>query len=587
MESEWRKVTRRGSRQKQRPQGYQYGKTEIARRRQAAQERSNETVSYFFTEIPDNFGAQEMWDVFRKYGRIDEVVIPYKKDKKGRRFGFARFFGVRDPTLFATRLDNIIIGNKIFVNLPRFRHGVWEGKQNTTGPRQQELHQNSRSRPSVRMEGKSYAYVVKNGERNQTLDALNHEDQKGDQRTGERKLRNAGHKPYAHLSFEVEEEIVQKLNKAFVGQVSRPRITYSIQDEFHKEGYFTIKATPLGANRVLLEAEDEGEIPALINDASEWLLNWFDEIRPWSPREIDNERLVWVRCYGVPAHAWSIKFFSFIVSTIGEFVDVDDNTRNRESMDMARILFKTRVHDLVCSITKVNIGGDVFSIKLVEEWYGPMTWSLSSKNVNNRKYIVSSEDETVEDDTNIVEEDDEGRFSDDDLNLNLNWDNNDTLLLSSNSETKAAGGDVNELAFEHVHETPEYVGSHGETCHNDLAVGCLCHNTSVEHVNEIQEMEGDASGRNSLQVVGRDFEERINNVVKSDGGNNGPLTNGPSIMLGEKMCGPHDDVRLEGEENLNGSKGSNTDKESVDSGAQLVPTQSTAGLNTSGPLVED
>lgn len=67
-------------------------------------------------------------------------------------------------------------------------------------------------------------------------------------------------------------------------------------------------------------------------------LIWFDEIRSWSSREIDNERLVWLRCYGIPAHAWTVEFFSYLVSGIGEFVCVDDNTLNKNSMDIARIL---------------------------------------------------------------------------------------------------------------------------------------------------------------------------------------------------------------------------------------------------------
>lgn len=39
------------------------------------------------------------------------------------------------------------------------------------------------------------------------------------------------------------------------------------------EGYFSLKATPLGANLCLLEAVDEGEIQALLKDGGNWLIN--------------------------------------------------------------------------------------------------------------------------------------------------------------------------------------------------------------------------------------------------------------------------------------------------------------------------
>ncbi|MCI27027.1 RNA-binding protein 25-like, partial [Trifolium medium] len=63
-----------------------------------------------------------MFKVFQKYGNIQEVVIPAKRNKLGRRFGFARFVHVHDEERFGTELDNIIIGrDKIFANLSRFQ----------------------------------------------------------------------------------------------------------------------------------------------------------------------------------------------------------------------------------------------------------------------------------------------------------------------------------------------------------------------------------------------------------------------------------------------------------------------------------
>ncbi|XP_045791745.1 uncharacterized protein LOC123886473 [Trifolium pratense] len=52
--------------------------------------------TYFFSNFPENHGAQAMLNIFRKYGKVVKVVIPAKRDKGGRRFGFARFDQVRD-----------------------------------------------------------------------------------------------------------------------------------------------------------------------------------------------------------------------------------------------------------------------------------------------------------------------------------------------------------------------------------------------------------------------------------------------------------------------------------------------------------
>ncbi|CAL5188643.1 unnamed protein product [Lathyrus oleraceus] len=67
-------------------------------------------------------------------------------------------------------------------------------------------------------------------------------------------------------------------------------MTWNIQEAFHTEGYFEVKATPLGENLCLLEDQKEGEIKALINEAADWIGKWFKEVHPWSPNDVDNER---------------------------------------------------------------------------------------------------------------------------------------------------------------------------------------------------------------------------------------------------------------------------------------------------------
>lgn len=59
--------------------------------------RGDDATSFFFTEFPDHYGAKDMWSVFQIFGRVFEVFIPNKRDKRGKRFGFVIFFEVSDP----------------------------------------------------------------------------------------------------------------------------------------------------------------------------------------------------------------------------------------------------------------------------------------------------------------------------------------------------------------------------------------------------------------------------------------------------------------------------------------------------------
>lgn len=65
--------------------------------------------------------VKELYNVFKEFNDIDEVIIPPKRDIRDKRYGFIRFFKVNDKRLLATKLDNIFLGNmKIEVYTPRF-----------------------------------------------------------------------------------------------------------------------------------------------------------------------------------------------------------------------------------------------------------------------------------------------------------------------------------------------------------------------------------------------------------------------------------------------------------------------------------
>lgn len=66
-------------------------------------------TSFFFTNFPENFGREELWSVFQRYGKVIEVFIPARKDKLGNRFGFVRFLEVSNVKDLEARLNWILI----------------------------------------------------------------------------------------------------------------------------------------------------------------------------------------------------------------------------------------------------------------------------------------------------------------------------------------------------------------------------------------------------------------------------------------------------------------------------------------------
>lgn len=86
--------------------------------------------SFFITEFPENLRAKFLFGIFKEYGEIEEVSIPSRRDKRGKRYNFARFDNVKDVRILASKLGSIFFGKtKLYSNILRF-HRTWvkEGK---------------------------------------------------------------------------------------------------------------------------------------------------------------------------------------------------------------------------------------------------------------------------------------------------------------------------------------------------------------------------------------------------------------------------------------------------------------------------
>lgn len=53
---------------------------------------NKKSTTIFFTDFPDHLRARDFYQLFKKFDEIDEVVIPPKMDKRGRKYGCVRFY---------------------------------------------------------------------------------------------------------------------------------------------------------------------------------------------------------------------------------------------------------------------------------------------------------------------------------------------------------------------------------------------------------------------------------------------------------------------------------------------------------------
>jgi hypothetical protein len=328
------------------------------------------TTSFFFTNLPDDANSEDLWKLFLKFGRVAEVYIPKKLDKRGMRFGFVKFKDVAEVEALSDRLKDVWIGSfKLWVNRSRF--GRSESK---------EFH--SPKTLPLRPESK----LVEAGEGRSFRSAL---------------LGGGSWSTSQTLKVPVNEELCKELQGSVVGMLAREKDVRRIQTTLFMEGFGAIKVTHMGGNIVLIRSVVAGDVDRLLKSKNECLPYYFSDLKPWNPGMIAAKREVWVQIYGIPLHIWGKNLFKLIGNRIGAFVDFDDETARLARFDMARIKIATEIWASIDTELKVEVEGVSFTLWLVEERdkKGSMV-VLSGEEVSQAASVVAAGVEEVASDGN-------------------------------------------------------------------------------------------------------------------------------------------------------------------------------------------
>jgi hypothetical protein len=313
------------------------GETSRARPNGFVRRLDQETTSYFITNFPEEATATELWSKFGRFARVGEVYIPNKLDKQGRRFGFVKFRDVKDAVELLRKISNIWLGSfKIRVNLSKFNKNSQPPQGEEDSGKEGKLKQ-----PVTveRVMQKDFSFKT----------AL----------VGEAK---------SAVVWEVEEESVisQKLGGAYVGFLTEDKDPNILQDNFRMEGRTGFKVSALGFRKVLLWSDKAEEVKEVVESMG-WWWSLFERMIPWSPELISNDRVTWLRCYGVPVHAWGNDLFRALAFKFGRFVEVDEPTKSLERCDVARVKVVSAEKKLIDSSLTVSVKGRQFGIRIIEE----------------------------------------------------------------------------------------------------------------------------------------------------------------------------------------------------------------------------
>ncbi|GLU07994.1 hypothetical protein SLE2022_249290 [Rubroshorea leprosula] len=397
-----------------------------------------QATSYFFYDFPADQSAKDLWYCFWSFGKVADVYIPAKRDRRGRRFGFVRMLNVSNVREMERKLNQIKI-DSYYLNV-KLAENMKRGREETVLGQHKQLEKKWIRRDSKVSPGKTYAQVVAGNMgaleegKSSTNGAKQGVAKKGNgvmENAGEEVLRvrelkvtpetspekDSGPQMERVLNFTPKAEEVAWLKRSMVAEVRSLDMVKRIQNRLDVEGIM-VNVALLGGRQVILVDNSEGGLEEFLTRNGELVELWFEWIKPCSLSTVSSLcRLVWLRLNGVLLKAWSERCFTELGSIIGEVILVDGDTRSKSFLCEGRVLILSAEKRKIATTICLRVDGEDFPIAVSEEeWRMDPDWWLVGER-RNPATQPSSE---------YSSSDDEGG-DDGYSNLNLNFNGNGLL----------------------------------------------------------------------------------------------------------------------------------------------------------------
>ena len=219
------------------------------------------TIPFFFSNFPDKATKSNLLKLFVRFGKVEEVFIPNKLDKWGRRFGFVKFKEVSNEEELGVRLEEVWMWKqRLKVNRSRF------GREE----RKDEVQKGVEAVSSSKKVGGGKPAFVNGVTFKGVLD--------GDGEIGSRRREDP-----PCLEILPSEEMLKFLNGGFMAELNQDLDAKAVQHGMMMEGLVGVKVTGMGDMLLFLKMEEGGALEAAKKEHEEWWKVMFKGVRNWAP----------------------------------------------------------------------------------------------------------------------------------------------------------------------------------------------------------------------------------------------------------------------------------------------------------------
>ncbi|KAH7843379.1 hypothetical protein Vadar_015904 [Vaccinium darrowii] len=179
----------------------------------------------------------------------------------------------------------------------------------------------------------------------------------------------SGSKSNGPRRINIEANPIEWLHRSAVAKLRSLSVMEVIREVLHREGAPQTEVRDMGGLWVVLTFSSTDSMKSVLEGGKLNSLNkWVEEVHQWSPElPIVRRRNVWISCYGVPLHGWSVATFHKIAQLWGEVLSVDDATVKGTSFAAGKILIAANSWDKINESICLELNGRSFEVRVVED----------------------------------------------------------------------------------------------------------------------------------------------------------------------------------------------------------------------------
>lgn len=333
----------------------------------------------FIGNLPFNVQLKELWKKFKQVGRIRDIILPKRKDKLGRRYGFIKVFNGTSVDDFIRSMDGITIHNStIRVHRAKKRQSP---KSAHTGDL------NPKHTPSMREDDKKEKREYHKDARSPSKSRNNNSIDNMECVEGDKRLRS-GQNSHLEPSLELgtNENFENYLKRSVVVETWKENIYLAIRNTMDLLGFGEVDVKEFSAKSFLvtfLEGTDLEEVDM------DFVGLGFLNVKDACMENLIIPRKAWVEIRGIPIPAWSEDNFILITKEKGTILDLASMFTDDCVLHNPRILIETFTQDFISWSNKILVDGKEFLIHVSE--------CFVTEKCQTRNSTSHSKDHTIKD----------------------------------------------------------------------------------------------------------------------------------------------------------------------------------------------